>query len=64
MAPNSRLHSVPALVTYFSAPDKLNLNTEEYQNKILELKAAYGDPDTNNPYYSIETHNAINDFIM
>lgn len=64
MAPNSRLHSVPALVTYFSAPDKLNLNAEEYQNKILELKAAYWDPDTNNPYYSVETHHAINDFIM
>lgn len=64
MAPNSRLSSVPALITYFSAPDKLNLDTEEYQNKILELKAAYGDSDTNNPYYSIETHHAINDFIM
>lgn len=64
MQSNQRWYSTPALISYFSAPEKNKLTPEEYQNKILELKATYGDPDTNNPYYDQETHRAINDFIM
>ncbi len=64
MLPNSRFHSVPALITYFSAPDKKKLIPQEYQNKILELLATYGDPDFANPYYDEQTHQAIHDFIM
>lgn len=48
-------------MTFFVAPDKTQ---ESYEDQILKLKATYGDPDRNNPYFDASTHDAIKDWVM
>lgn len=48
-------------MTFFEAPDKDDENYEDNKKKML---AAYGDPDTSNPYFDKETHDLTKDWIM
>jgi hypothetical protein len=59
MKSNQPFTSVPAVITYFEAPDK---NDPDYQKNVDTLEAAYGAKDT--PYYDEKTHNAHSDFII
>lgn len=49
------------VLTYFTAPDK---TSETYADDIQKMLAAYGDPNTKNPYYNSETHNKTKEWVM
>lgn len=59
MRANQPLKSVPAVITYFEAPDQ---NDPQYQDKVERLRATYGAKDSK--YYDEWTHTAISDFIL
>lgn len=53
MADSTYKEKSKAAVTYFTAPDK---NSDTYQDELHKMLAAYGDPDSTNPYFDEETH--------
>lgn len=61
MTPEGVVWRRPIFMTFFVAPDK---KSERYNDDILKLKATYGDPDKNNPYFDQTTHDAIKDWVM
>ncbi len=61
MADNSYKETSKAAFSYFTAPDK---ESETYQDDIYKILAAYGDPDTTNPYFDQETHQKTSERIL
>lgn len=59
MKSNTPFSRVPAVITYFEAPEE---NDPEYQDTIDKLMATYGAENT--PYYDKKTHDAAEDFIL
>ena len=59
MRANTPFSSVPAVITYFEAPDK---EGPEYKDSVDKLLAIYGSENT--PYYDKITHDAAEDFII
>ncbi|MEI7563282.1 MAG: hypothetical protein WCJ39_06615 [bacterium] len=52
------------MITYFTAPDKKKLSTERYADEVQKIKATYGDPDKNNPFYNASANTAMKDFVL
>ena len=59
MKSNHPFTTVPAVITYFEAPNKQD---PKYKDMVDKLRATYGAKDT--PYYDPWTHAAISDFIL
>ncbi len=53
-----------AFITYFTAPDKSKYTSEQYDREIQKIKAMYGDPDRNNPFFNLSANQAVEDLIF
>jgi hypothetical protein len=56
--------STHVFITYFTAPDKSKYTAEQYNKEIQKIKAMYGDPARNNPFFSLSANQAFEDLVL